>query len=821
MYKQKLIKKIVFSLLFALCIVSLQTVYGEPEFVLKFGTTGTGNNNLNNPTDIILDKNGKNIYVVDSNNHRINVFDDDGDYDFKYGTFCDMTSIQNCNDNADGADNDGDGQFNNPISIARDTLGNFFVVDEGNQRVQIFDDSGEFQSKFGSSNSADDNYLGSSKGIVIQDGTRDVFISDIEEDSISVFNSAGSFKFKFDSFNGNDNFKNPTNMIIDNSNKMLYVSDSGNDRITVFELGTGTTCPSGTEKIVNGVCFVEKFGSSGTANGKFDEPMGLAFDSVNDLLYVADSNNDRVQIFKIIDGTTCPSGTEKIVNGVCFVEKFGSSGTANGKFDEPMGLAFDSVNDLLYVADSNNDRVQAFNLNSEPASQLPSSPKNLKASPVSPTSVIVSWEEPEMTQNVPAITGYKIEYKIGSGNYITVIQNTASKTTSFIHQGLQSNETYSYRIYSINSQGTSVASSSVSVKPQHTTTPTALTATAISPNQIKLSWMPPSETFGQTINGYEIKREVVTGVYDIIGNTNDKTTTFVVSGLTTDKTYTYVVSAKIGYGSTPESISASATPRSDSVDVIIDPITSTVAQVTRSSPPIKLTATIVSSTQINLSWSPPIEDGNSPITGYKIEAKKDDGLFTTLVADTKSTDKTYSHKNVTTNSKYTYRISAINAEGISDPSNEFSATPKSTNIQISPIGKLSIDEGKTLSFTVKLMDSSVKDVVFSLDKNPPVGAKIISNTGMFSWTPTLSDGGKIYIMDVVAKKDGQSDRSTITITVNKVSNEVKSEPIPTTEPAEIAPFVDKTKDPQYYVDRYNKEPSYKKWFDDNFHQYDS
>ena len=758
MYKQKLIKKIVFSLLFALCIVSLQTVYGEPEFVLKFGTTGTGNNNLNNPTDIILDKNGKNIYVVDSNNHRINVFDDDGDYDFKYGTFCDMTSIQNCNDNADGADNDGDGQFNNPISIARDTLGNFFVVDEGNQRVQIFDDSGEFQSKFGSSNSADDNYLGSSKGIVIQDGTRDVFISDIEEDSISVFNSAGSFKFKFDSFNGNDNFKNPTNMIIDNSNKMLYVSDSGNDRITVFELGTGTTCPS---------------------------------------------------------------GTEKIVNGVCFVEKFGSSGTANGKFDEPMGLAFDSVNDLLYVADSNNDRVQAFNLNSEPASQLPSSPKNLKASPVSPTSVIVSWEEPEMTQNVPAITGYKIEYKIGSGNYITVIQNTASKTTSFIHQGLQSNETYSYRIYSINSQGTSVASSSVSVKPQHTTTPTALTATAISPNQIKLSWMPPSETFGQTINGYEIKREVVTGVYDIIGNTNDKTTTFVVSGLTTDKTYTYVVSAKIGYGSTPESISASATPRSDSVDVIIDPITSTVAQVTRSSPPIKLTATIVSSTQINLSWSPPIEDGNSPITGYKIEAKKDDGLFTTLVADTKSTDKTYSHKNVTTNSKYTYRISAINAEGISDPSNEFSATPKSTNIQISPIGKLSIDEGKTLSFTVKLMDSSVKDVVFSLDKNPPVGAKIISNTGMFSWTPTLSDGGKIYIMDVVAKKDGQSDRSTITITVNKVSNEVKSEPIPTTEPAEIAPFVDKTKDPQYYVDRYNKEPSYKKWFDDNFPQYDS
>jgi len=38
---------------------------------------------------------------------------------------------------------------------------------------------------------------------------------------------------------------------------------------------------------------------------------------------------------------------------------------------------------------------------------------------------------------------------------------------------------------------------------------------------------------------------------------------------------------------------------------------------------------------------------------------------------------------------------------------------------------------------------------------------------------------------------------------------------------EIAAFVDKSKDPQYYIDRYNNEPSYKKWFHDNYPQYDS
>jgi cytochrome c peroxidase len=38
---------------------------------------------------------------------------------------------------------------------------------------------------------------------------------------------------------------------------------------------------------------------------------------------------------------------------------------------------------------------------------------------------------------------------------------------------------------------------------------------------------------------------------------------------------------------------------------------------------------------------------------------------------------------------------------------------------------------------------------------------------------------------------------------------------------EIAPFVDLNQDPQYYVDRYNNEPTYKEWFDENFPEYDS
>ena len=63
--------KIIFSLLFTFCVISIQFAYAEPEFSFEFGTTGTGNDEFDNPTDVIVDKNGRNFYVIDSNNDRI------------------------------------------------------------------------------------------------------------------------------------------------------------------------------------------------------------------------------------------------------------------------------------------------------------------------------------------------------------------------------------------------------------------------------------------------------------------------------------------------------------------------------------------------------------------------------------------------------------------------------------------------------------------------------------------------------------------------------------------------------------------------------
>jgi hypothetical protein len=157
-------------------------------------------------------------------------------------------------------------------------------------------------------------------------------------------------------------------------------------------------------------------------------------------------------------------------------------------------------------------------------------------------------------------------------------------------------------------------------------------------------------------------------------------------------------------------------------------------------------------------------------------------------------------------------------------------------LTLKSIADRTIIEGKTISFSASVTDSSLDELTFSLDKNPPSGASIDSKTGQFTWTPTASQGnanGIQYNFDIVVEKGAQKDSESISITVKEPvetqptesKDEPKEEPKdePKEEPKEqgIASFVDKSKDPQSYVDRYNNEPKYKEWFDENFPEYDS
>ncbi|MDR3577048.1 MAG: carboxypeptidase regulatory-like domain-containing protein [Anaerolineaceae bacterium] len=86
---------------------------------------------------------------------------------------------------------------------------------------------------------------------------------------------------------------------------------------------------------------------SGSDNGHFSEIRGIAFDTTGTVMFVSDRFNHRIQLYNIYSGKPV------------YIKTIGVSGVAgsdNAHFNEPWGIAF--KNDILYVADSQNHRIQ-------------------------------------------------------------------------------------------------------------------------------------------------------------------------------------------------------------------------------------------------------------------------------------------------------------------------------------------------------------------------------------------------------------------------------------------------------------------------------
>jgi hypothetical protein len=161
------------------------------------------------------------------------------------------------------------------------------------------------------------------------DSSNDVYVADSSNSRIEKFTSNGSYLTQWGSTgSGNGQFEYPGGIAVDSSNN-VYVVD--NNRVQKFDSNGN---------------YLTQWGSYGSGNGQFWSPGGSAVDSGNNV-YVLDAGNARVEKFN-------SSGN--------YLTQWGSYGSGNGQFNAPQGIAVDSSNNV-YVSDALNFRIEKFSSN--------------------------------------------------------------------------------------------------------------------------------------------------------------------------------------------------------------------------------------------------------------------------------------------------------------------------------------------------------------------------------------------------------------------------------------------------------------------------
>lgn len=170
------------------------------------------------PGFVHLDEKRNRMYVSDTKQHKVVVFDLTGNYLFAFGR----------RGHTEGA-------FNSPQGIATDSDGNIFVVDTLNARVQVFDPQGKFLRMFGQRGDRMAQF-DSPKDIVI-DSEGNLHITDGRKGQLLSYSSDGQPLLVTGDARRSAHlmgFSTPKGMCID-QNDVIYIADQLNKRFSMFQ----------------------------------------------------------------------------------------------------------------------------------------------------------------------------------------------------------------------------------------------------------------------------------------------------------------------------------------------------------------------------------------------------------------------------------------------------------------------------------------------------------------------------------------------------------------------------------------------------------
>lgn len=303
-------------------------------------------------------------------------------------------------------------------------------------------------------------------------------------------------------------------------------------------------------------------------------------------------------------------------------------------------------------------RVRAYNVAGDSAytgeacatpPSLPAAPANLTATATGTSQINLAWQDLSGNED-----GFRIYRKTGSGGTWGAIFTTVANVILYSDTGLVSCTSYYYQLRAVNVAGSSPQSNTASATTLcPPAAPSGLTAAAASGTAINLSWTDNSTNE----TGFKIERKTGTaGTYGQIATVAAGITTYQNTGLTTGTNYCYRVRAYNSGGDSAYTGEACATPPSIPVA------------------PSGLTATAVSTSQVNLAWT----DGAGNETGFRIERKTGTGGTYAEIATVAANTTAYQNTGLAQGSTYYYRVRSYNAAGNSAYSNEANATPGGT-----------------------------------------------------------------------------------------------------------------------------------------------
>jgi hypothetical protein len=180
--------------------------------------------------------------------------------------------------------------------------------------------------------------------------------------------------------------------------------------------------------------------------------------------------------------------------------------------------------------------------------------------------------------------------------------------------------------------------------------------------------------------------------------------------------------------------------------------------------PCCLRSTAVTYTEIDLAWSP-MGVPNSPVTGYVVERGSLSGGFATIAANV--TAASYADTNLASNATYSYRVSAINSDGVSAPSAPLSVTTalapsvavsSAPVLTVVPISAFEID----LAWTVPTSASAISGYKIERGSSPNNFLTIIASTTATTYADTnLAPGAAYYYRVSATNTYGPGDTSPV------------------------------------------------------------